>query len=519
MKLSTCFSIFLLVALCCCSLSSTAQNKRASNDPSIEVQNQGNDSDRSSYESFIRDYRVGPLGAALGGTQGKIELVITVIRGDDLPTDPKIVAHLGPFYRVSRHSLSVSVDGTISSSTVSSMDVSGAGPGILPKDNIEKLNELLKRLPDDDSRLPPPGHRIVLRVATGDNVAARVYDLENMPETVLEILRLTESGIRPMTLGFSAQEKWPSSDFSQAGIPQDALRFRGPNRSQTIVLAISPAGDMGVRQDFQITWDPTRVTITDAMGANVIRVLHVSQPANLNHGVGIIEAHFTPDGSYLLLLTTLPGMMIYDTKDWQPVDALPDLPVDASLYYPSSDWKNGIAVYTNGGPALWDAKARREIAKIDAGGELSDVSFSPDESMVATTASQENKDQSTTFHLRVWNVSTGEMIEELFPAEYVEHDVIGEPMWSPNGKYLMAEVRNMPYRTNYEIGLWSIASGRFRGELTGCAWSPDPFSIVLSGSRLFQRCRDGMIYMWDAAGAISKIEAYEDLIHQSASSQ
>src|SRR6185437_15301136 len=101
----------------------------------------------------------------------------------------------------------------------------------------------------------------------------------------------------------------------------------------------------------------------------------------------ITEAHFTPDGRYLLLLTTLPGMMIYDTKDWQLVGSLPDLPADASRYYPSSDWKHGVAVSANTGVALWDAEARRQTAKIDAEGELSEVSFSPDETMVATVAS------------------------------------------------------------------------------------------------------------------------------------
>lgn len=522
MKRSRYLSILPAIALFCFLPTCPGQNKSVSSGSSVEVQNPSNDSDPSSYESFIRNYRVGPLRPVLGSTQGKIELVITVIKGDDLPTKPEIVAHLGPFYRVSRRSLSVSVDGTISFSTVSSMDVSGGGPGTLPKDNFEELNQLLTRLPDDGSKLPPLGHRIVLRVATGDKIVARVYDLENMPEKVLEILRLTESGIRPMTQDFSAQEKWPSSEFSQAGIPQNVIRFRGPNKNQTIILAISKAGDMEVRQDFQITWDPTTVTITDATGANVIRVLHVPQPKNLNHGVAITEAHFTPDGRYLLLLTTLPGMMIYETKVWQLVGSLPDLPADASLYYPSSDWKHGVAVYANGGVALWDAEARRQVSKIDAGGELSEVSFSPDESMVATTASQENKDQSTTFHLRVWNLSTGKMIEELLPAEYVEHDVIGEPMWWLNGRYLLAEVRDMPFRTNYEIGIWSIASGRFRGEFTACSLSPspnDPFSIVLSDSKLFQRCRNGMIYMWDADGAISKIEAYEHSIHSPASNQ
>ncbi len=448
MNVSRCSSILLLFALSCFSQRSAAQDARASSDPSTELQKQGNDSDRSTYESFIRNYRVAPTQASLGGTQRKIELVITVIKGDDLPTNPKSVALFGQFYRVSRQSVSISVDGTVSFSNVSSLRVSGAGPGILPKDNFEKLNELLRQLPDDGSKLPPPGHRIILRVATGDKIVARVYDLENMPETVLEILRLSESGIRPMTQDFSPQEKWLSSESNQADIPQGAMRFRGPDQHQTIILARSAARDVRVQQGFQITWDPSTVAITDATGVNVIRRLRVPQPQNWNRPVGVTEAYFTPDGRYLLLLTTLPGMIIYDTKDWQPVDSLPDLPADTSLYYPSPDWEHGVAVYANGEAALWDAQARRQIAKIDTAGELSAVSFSPDESMVATTAAGHAENQPWTFHLRVWNVSTGAMVEELLPAEYVEQDLMGEPMWWPNGKYLLAEVRDMPFRTN-----------------------------------------------------------------------
>lgn len=40
----------------------------------------------------------------------------------------------------------------------------------------------------------------------------------------------------------------------------------------------------------------------------------------------------------------------------------------------------------------------------------------------------ENRDHSSTFHLRIWNVLTAEMIEELLPVEYTAHDDIGAPV-------------------------------------------------------------------------------------------
>jgi hypothetical protein len=33
---------------------------------------------------------------------------------------------------------------------------------------------------------------------------------------------------------------------------------------------------------------------------------------------------------------------------------------------------------------------------------------------------------------------------------------------------------------------------------------------VLHEAKLFERCRDGMIFMWDAGEAINKIAAYEN---------
>jgi WD40 repeat protein len=191
---------------------------------------------------------------------------------------------------------------------------------------------------------------------------------------------------------------------------------------------------------------------------------------------------------------------------------LPDLPSEAALYYPSSDWKHGIAVYPKGDIVLRDAQSRRQIAKIDTDGGVSAVSFSPDDSMVATTSSHENADHSSTLHLRIWNVMTGEMKAELRPFEQTTSGDIGTPTWWPDGKYILATVRDNPFGSNHDIGIWSVQSGRFRGEFSGCVYSADPLSIVLYEAKLFERCRDGLIFMWDAGATINRIAAYENSI-------
>ena len=506
MKLSRCSSILFLAALCGFATGiCAAQNKIPRGDTSLESPRQGEDGERLAYESWIRNYRVGPLRGALGFQQREIKLVITVVEGDDVETDAKTAAIFGPSYSIAFHGCAVAIDGTVSSFRRGSFGVQGGGLDQLTEDELERLNHLIGQLP----KLPSVGHRIVLQIATGSEILARVYDLANVPETVLEILRVSHSEIRPITLDFPPQKKWPVAEFSKTGIPTDALRFRGPDVEETTILAISPDRYLTVRQ---VLHDTPAVTITDTNPFNVICVLRVPQPGN--RFVGITDADFSPDGRYLMLLTTLPAIRIYDTKDWQQVGSLPDVPPEASLYYPSQDWKHGIAVYANGDVVLWDAPSRRQIAKIDIDGGLSAVSFSPEDSMVAITSVHENKDHSSTFHLRIWNVLTGELIEELLPVEYTARDDIGAPIWWQDGRYLLAKVRDNPFRTYYQIGIWGIASGRFRGGFSGCSYSPDPLSIVLHDSKLFDRCRDGMILMWDAATAIDKIATYEDSITQ-----
>src|SRR5690349_12017795 len=190
------------------------------------------------------------------------------------------------------------------------------------------------------------------------------------------------------------------------------------------VLAPTPDRYLRVRRAL---YETAAASMTGNNLSNVLRLLRL--PRRANRSAGVTPADFSRACRDLMLLTALPAIRFYDTGNWQEVGSLPDVPPGASLYYPSPDWKHGIAVLANGDVALWDAPSRRQTAKIDIDGELSAVSFSPDDSMVATTSGPENKNHSSTFHLRIWNIVNGEMIEELLPVEYTAHDDIGTPMW------------------------------------------------------------------------------------------
>ena len=87
----------------------------------------------------------------------------------------------------------------------------------IPNADQKRLDQLLSRLPDDGARLPPPGRRVVLQVPEGDHSRARVYDLANAPDEVLEILRLSQSGIRSWAWQFK-----PEKDLKVGDAPEMA---------------------------------------------------------------------------------------------------------------------------------------------------------------------------------------------------------------------------------------------------------------------------------------------------------
>jgi hypothetical protein len=507
MKLLSSTSAYFFIAVVSFGAQSTEAQGGSNEVASVAISEQEGqvDPQRAGYESWIRDYRKEALGGALGDNH-EIKFGVTVVEGDDLPIEPKTASVLGPLYRVVHYGYAVSTEGTVSYFYVSSLGVKGGGPSELPAEDFEKLSRLIEELPDDGSKLPPPGRRVVVQVASGGGLLARVYDRANLPQSVLEVLRLSHSQIRPITLTFPAEKNWALSDFSQTGIPADAIRLRGPDVEETTILAISPGNSFFIRQ---VQHDTAAVVVTDSDPAHVIHTMREAQTEG-RRSIGIYHAEFAPDGRYLLLLSTLPAVRIYDTLSWERVVTLPELPPSAVSYFASSDWRSGVFANASGEVALWDAQSRREIAKLDTDGKLSAVSFSPDDSMFATTSGHENKDMSSTFHLRIWNSTTGEMIHELRPFEESARDDIGDPIWSPDGKYLMATVRDNPMGSNHDIGIWSLRSGRFRGQFSGCVYSSDPLSVVLHHNKLFERCRDGMIFMWDAAGAFGKIAEFEN---------
>jgi hypothetical protein len=145
---------------------------------------------------------------------------------------------------------------------------------------------------------------------------------------------------------------------------------------------------------------------------------------------------------------------------------------------------------------------------LDLDGELQHVGFSPDDARVAVSSVRQEKDQSSTFHLRIWDTATGKFVRELRPLYYFQPDGIGQPMWWGNGKYLLTQNRESHWGS-YVTGIWNTETGMLRGEFSGYGY-PYDCPVALVGRRLFEKYPDGKVQSWDVAAAVDQIESLEN---------
>jgi len=133
--------------------------------------------DDSSYDNFVSRYLDRPLGTVHADAE-PVEMIISSLEGDDSLPEGTM-----PNWRCS----GIAWDGIKITSTgiaytyfQGESDGSGA-PTNLPSDFLSGLQNFLAKLPDDAKRLPPWGHRIIARAASGNTITVRVYDRDRLP--------------------------------------------------------------------------------------------------------------------------------------------------------------------------------------------------------------------------------------------------------------------------------------------------------------------------------------------------
>jgi WD40 repeat protein len=136
------------------------------------------------------------------------------------------------------------------------------------------------------------------------------------------------------------------------------------------------------------------------------------------------------------------------------------------------------------------------------------VAFSPDAAFVAVATVHQIGKYWMDYRLGIWNMKIGELVHELRPFEHNERGEIDGLLWSPDGRYVLAAVRGDAFWTSRQIAIWSLKSGRHRGNLTGCPTGVTGIAL-LDDDRLVAGCSDGKIRIWDIGRALQEVDAFE----------
>lgn len=379
---------------------------------------------------------------------------------------------------------------------------------------------------------------MVVQAESKAGVVARVYDRANLPEQILAMLRLTEAtGMGPIVLRFDAPKKWErwwnTGAPNLIGVEKSELPYMmlGSDvlaASDDRTWIVKQAQTWAIHRPVQIVnraheCDPTGYSVlpSDKTAIQVLEektnalVHEIDEPIIGRCWVEFDHGWFSPNRRYLILLDNLIGIRAYETTTWEQVSHVPGMPDDAIAYFPSVDWTHGVYVAHSGEIRLWDAAAQTSLALPTAGEELlQSVSFSPDGSRIAVVSvGRRGLKHRTTAHLRIVETNTGNLVRELMPMEHFTGSM-GDPMWLPNSKYMLAETRDDSFSSASVVGIWNLETGRYRGSFWGCFDSNDSRrQFVIKGDRLIWQCGNDILE-WNLADAIRKIHDFDQsLIH------
>lgn len=480
----------------------------------------------SPYQEWVKRYSHDTMiGRTTNGGTGPLMLVVTAVGGDERARD----SPLG--YGVTVSGTELATTGHVwgfSRSSFSSKGF-GGGPPISTAD-LQRLTELLARLPDDQSQLPPIGRRMLLQAKVDGRSAVRVYDRAHAPDLVWEVLRLSRSGLRSHVPTFKPQRYIAASGFQHGGFLQlssdgqqilfastnGPLEFWEPTTHEFLREVRRPGVSWG---DLAFSLDGAQVAVTgsgecvvmNTQTWKIIQQLKEPRIGRRRHGLG--SPQFTRDSRHLLLECSEPALRIFDTDTWERVDSLPEVPQKTLQFYPSPKGSRAVIRSRNGDIVLQDVVERQQIAMLDRSARIGDIAFAPNAELVAVvTREQRNGENSRVApRIRVWNAKTGELVHELRPFEHSPESVQGLA-WSPDGRYLLAATKSHRFFTSVGISVFSITSGRHRGELTGCPTNIKGLAFLPDTDQVVAGCNDGNIRFWNWQNILEQIAEFEVLL-------
>jgi hypothetical protein len=172
-------------------------------------------------------------------------------------------------------------------------------------------------------------------------------------------------------------------------------------------------------------------------------------------------------------------LRLFNTSSWEQVPDAGLVPAGAIGYFPSEDWKLGVAQMGTKEAVLWDSVRHRVIAPLKLAGQLSWAAFSPDGRVLVFGTKSEGGNPPQFARL---DTETGRELTELWPPMW--HWSMNAPVqWSGDGRFVVGAFRG---EQNPQGGLavWNSSTGRLLGMFKGC----DGGTFAFKGDRLLGFC-------------------------------
>ena len=454
-------------------------------------------------------------------------LVITVV-GDGEKADKRARNPFGNF--VSRYISSVSANGAVSGMSISEFGARGGGGGTIAPAEFKRLKELLTKLPDDGSRLPPAGRRMLIQAAGGpraDSEGVRPREPARRdpgsppPQRVAHRClaadvraQKQDRRLRPFEHGGFLCLSPDKKQIIFTG--HDKLEFWDPTTHETL----GEVRMRGVRLDaIAFSPDGSLAAVSGVGQCAVVETKTRKQVQKIEDPMkwlGLSDPRFTPDGRYLLVQCGESWWCLksrcrsLETHSWKRVSRLPDAPDGALQYIPAPKKRRAVIRSKNSVLSLWDMDRHAVVAELGRDGFASHVVFSPDESLVAVVTGywEYSKPRGGTFW--PWRTDTGEFVHELRPYERAGLEWVRRVIWSPDGRYVLAGTKGRSFGDEEGISVWNAKTGRHRGEFVGCVGHVNGIEFLPDGSELVAGCTDGTIRFWDFASAMRRIRDFEN---------
>ncbi len=485
----------------------------------------------ATYDDLTADERNPPSPQVIQMGQSPVALLISATEFRDRPADAKSAASPSfCFWNTLSVGVEISTTGEVASFANGEGSFRGGGGGKLEPEDFARLQSLWDYLPDDRHRVPPATRRVIVEVLRGGSATVRVYDSADLPDAILEMLRITGARIQVVT---------PLLKPDRVLLPDEAgsLDLPAPRRPYDDI-SVSPDGSIGVLHDFVTktltvyqgsTW-PEHGGMP--VGGKILRVIpEFWQPPV--YGGYSVNGEFSPDGRYFLVTWGKRiGAVLFDTASWKPVSDPQLFPRNLKEYLPAPEWDLGIAVTDAGEALVWDRQSHRVISKLPGLGELEDppvitdkqghriytaknaevqaAAFSPDGARVAIYSGPDNIFR---MRLSLFDIRAGEKERDLWPVAWMSYPN-GQPVWWNDGRWLVA-----PWSSRFSgggTGVWNAETGRYLGalDLSGCNARGSP---VADGTRLLQSCDMGQgqqdkVLNWSVDGMREQLKSAESLV-------